>query len=109
MNDVTDELPAVTGCSSPAFPAPDEGGRTGSNGNPPPCQPGAPCQWELRHRAVLVELLRAAERVLRPPAPEDEARAAAALAELDRALAEHGAPDPERTAAWLAAGAPVRP
>jgi hypothetical protein len=56
---------------------------------------------------VLVELLRAAERVLRPP--EDEARAAAALAELDRALAEHGAPDPERTAAWLAAGAPVRP
>jgi hypothetical protein len=31
------------------------------------------------------------------------------LAELDCALAEHGRPCPERTAAWLAAGAPVRP
>ena len=80
MNDVTDELPAVTGCSSPAIPAPQVR-QLRPNYCPPPCQ----------------------------PAPEDEGRAAAALAELDRALAEHGAPDPERTAAWLAAGAPVRP
>jgi hypothetical protein len=45
---------------------------------------------------------------IRPPAgaPLGEG-AAAALAELDRALAEHGAPDPERTAAWVAAGAPA--
>lgn len=101
MKDVTVGLPAVAVGSGSAFPAPQVR-QLRPNYCPPPCQPGAPCQWELRHRAVLVELLR-------PPAPEDEARAAAALAELDRALAEHGAPDPERTAAWLAAGAPVRP
>jgi hypothetical protein len=109
MKDVTVGLPVVAGGSGSAFPAPDDGCHTSPNYSPPPCQPGAPCQWELRHRAGLVELLSTAERALRPPVPEDEARAAAALAELDRALAEHGAPDPERTAAWLAAGAPVRP
>ena len=40
------------------------------------------------------------------PEDPDEDRAHRALAELDSALAEHGRPDPERTAAWLAAGAP---
>jgi hypothetical protein len=108
MNDLTDELPACAGGSGSVIPAPGQGCRSDPNDNRPACQAVAPCPLEQR-RAALVELLSAAERVLRAPVPEDEARAAAALAELDRALAEHGAPDPERTAAWLAAGAPVRP
>lgn len=101
MNNVTDGLPAATGCSGPVIHAPREAQeiprehltqREQEQHNYSFCN-APPDRVTSDENADVVDL----------PA------VAGALAALDAALAEHGAPDPERTAAWLAAGAPVRP
>ncbi len=86
MNDVTDGLPGDTGCSGPAILAPRE-----AHGH---------CNYSARKavtRSNEARYLDGNGAVVDLPA------VAGALAALDAALAEHGAPDPERTAAWLGA------
>lgn len=81
MNNVTDELPADAGCSGPAILA-----------------------LQVEQRQHNCSLYRAPpERVTSDENDVlvDLPAVARALTALDAALAEHGAPDPERTAAWL--------
>lgn len=93
MNNVTDGLPADTGCSGPAILAPREAQAL---------QGEHLLQGEQRQHNC--SLYRAPpERVTSDENDGlvDLPAVARALTALDAALAEHGAPDPERTAAWL--------
>lgn len=99
MNDVTEDVPACTGAPVAAIPAPVAGGRAQSNYKSAARAPSA------RYRAPGAAP-RPGERpeALSCPAgarlpPEAER----ALAELEDALEAHGAPNPERTAAWFGA------
>lgn len=85
MKDVTDGLPGDTGCSGPAILAPRE----------------AQAQSNYRRDLLHVEVQHVT--AVDGGAVVDLPAVAAALSALDVALAEHGAPDPERTAAWLGA------
>jgi hypothetical protein len=83
MNDVTDGLPAATGCPGSVIPAhvrPDY-----CNSTPSHTLPRGEGEHLSAENGAVVDLT----------------AVAGALAALDAALAEHGAPDPERTAAWL--------
>lgn len=86
MNAVTYGLPADAGGSGLAVPAPRE------------------AQRQCNYTAAEVKRVEQ-ERVTEDDngAVVDLPAVAGALAALDAALAEHGAPDPERTAAWLRA------
>jgi hypothetical protein len=98
MNNVTDGLPAATGCSGLVIHAPREA-QTQSNY-------GAAEVQHRRSDGAVDALLRVeVERATDDDngAVVDLPAVAGALAALDIALAEHGAPDPERTAAWLCA------
>lgn len=86
MNAVTYGLPAAAGGSGLAVPAPRE------------------AQRQCNYYAAEVKRVEQ-ERVTDDENADvvDLPAVASALAALDIALAEHGAPDPERTAAWLGA------
>ena len=83
MNAVTYGLPAAAGGSGPVVPAPRE------------------AQEQSNYRRALLHVEAQHATAVDDGAVVDLPAVAGALAALDAALAEHGAPDPERTAAWL--------
>lgn len=92
MNNVTDELPADAGGSGSVIPAPvaavsQRGQREHNYKVQRSRNGGATAPQHERSGADVVDL----------PA------VSRALVALDLSLAQHGAPDPERTAAWLGA------
>jgi len=112
MNSVTVGVPVVAGSPDAAIPAPFVGGpsqcnysRPGGANLAPPPPPGV----GYRAPGAAPRPGERAEGLSCPAGARLPPEAERALAELENALDLHGRPCPERTAAWLAAGAPVRP
>ena len=101
MNNVTDGLPDDTGASGSVILAP----REAQEHQRSTCSKGS-------KSSITANLYHAPpERVTSDENDDvvDLPAVVGALAALDAALAEHGAPDPERTAAWLCALGAVVP